>query len=64
MAYDRPVMVEPRLARLTMEAYLAADLSAEINEPVDLPLTKEMAERAFVASVRVSGRSGLPTTFP
>ncbi len=50
--HDRPVMVDPRLARQTMEVYLAADLSAEINEPVDLPLTPEMAQRAFAASVR------------
>jgi scyllo-inositol 2-dehydrogenase (NAD+) len=52
VAYDRSVMVEPRLARLTMETYLAADLSAEINAPVELPLTPEMAQRAFAASVR------------
>jgi predicted dehydrogenase len=36
--HDRPVMVEPRLARQTMEVYLAADLSAESNEVVELPL--------------------------
>lgn len=36
---DRPVMVEPAHAKMVMEAYTAADLSAEINEPVDLPLS-------------------------
>jgi scyllo-inositol 2-dehydrogenase (NAD+) len=38
VAYDRPVMVDPRLARQTMEVYLAADLSAESGQVVDLPL--------------------------
>jgi scyllo-inositol 2-dehydrogenase (NAD+) len=36
VAYDRPVMVEPRLARLTMEIYLAADLSVETGQVVEL----------------------------
>ena len=40
VAYDRPVMVDPRLARLTMEVYLAADLSAERNQVVELPLDR------------------------
>jgi predicted dehydrogenase len=38
---DRPVMVAPEHARMVMEAYRAADLSAEINEPVDLPLSNQ-----------------------
>jgi scyllo-inositol 2-dehydrogenase (NAD+) len=38
VAYDRPVMVDPRLARLTMEVYLAADLSVETGQVVELPL--------------------------
>jgi predicted dehydrogenase len=38
---DRPVMVTPESARMVMEAYTAADLSAERNAPVDLPLTNE-----------------------
>jgi predicted dehydrogenase len=38
---DRPVMVAPSHARMVMETYTAADLSAERNEPVDLPLTNE-----------------------
>jgi predicted dehydrogenase len=41
---DRPPMVSAEHARVVMEAYTAADLSAEINEPVDLPLSnKSMA---------------------
>lgn len=39
VAYDRPVMVDPRLARLTMEVYIAADLSVETGQVVELPLT-------------------------
>jgi myo-inositol 2-dehydrogenase/D-chiro-inositol 1-dehydrogenase len=35
---DEPVMVTPEHARMVMEVYLAADLSAERNEPVTLPL--------------------------
>src|SRR5258706_13523722 len=38
VAYDRPVMVTPEHARMVMEVYIAADLSAENNEPVALPL--------------------------
>ena len=38
---DRPVMVTPESARTVMEAYTAADLSAERNEPIDLPLSNE-----------------------
>ena len=38
---DTPVMVTPESARMVMETYTAADLSAERNEPVDLPLTNE-----------------------
>ena len=36
---DRPVMVAPTHARMVMETYSAADLSAEIGEPVALPLS-------------------------
>jgi len=52
VAYDRPVMVEPRLARLTMEVYLAADLSAERNQVVELPLTRGESELAMAATAR------------
>jgi hypothetical protein len=38
---NRPVMVSPESARVVMEVYTAADLSAERNEPVDIPLTNE-----------------------
>jgi scyllo-inositol 2-dehydrogenase (NAD+) len=36
VAFDRPVLVTPEQARQVMEVYLAADLSAERGEPVDL----------------------------
>jgi predicted dehydrogenase len=36
-AYDRPVLVTPEHARMVMQVYIAADLSAERNEAVDLP---------------------------
>lgn len=38
---DGPVMVAPEHARMVMETYTAADLSAAINEPVDLPLSNQ-----------------------
>lgn len=38
VARDRPVLVTPEEARQVMEVYIAADLSAERNEPVCLPL--------------------------
>jgi myo-inositol 2-dehydrogenase/D-chiro-inositol 1-dehydrogenase len=38
---DRPVMVTPESARRVMEVYTAADLSAERNAPIDLPLSNE-----------------------
>jgi myo-inositol 2-dehydrogenase/D-chiro-inositol 1-dehydrogenase len=38
---DRAPMVAPEHARMVMEAYCAADLAAEINEPVDLPLSNQ-----------------------
>ena len=47
VAYDRPVMVDPHLARVTMEVYLAADLSAELNEVVSLPLTPDQVSLAL-----------------
>jgi scyllo-inositol 2-dehydrogenase (NAD+) len=51
VAYDRPVMVEPRLARVTMDVYLAADLSAERGEPVNLPMEADDLHDALVASI-------------
>jgi myo-inositol 2-dehydrogenase/D-chiro-inositol 1-dehydrogenase len=38
---NRPVMVTPESARRVMEVYCAADLSAQRNEPIDLPLSNE-----------------------
>src|SRR5881394_136597 len=38
VVHDREVMVKPEHARMVMEVYRAADLSAESNQPVDLPL--------------------------
>jgi myo-inositol 2-dehydrogenase/D-chiro-inositol 1-dehydrogenase len=42
---DKPVLVKPESARQVMELYLAADLSAEIDMPVDLPLSNAHAAR-------------------
>ena len=42
---DRPVMVTPQSARMVMETYTAADLSAERNQPIDLPLSNESLSR-------------------
>lgn len=54
---DEPVMVAPEHARMVMEAYRAADLSAETNETVDLPLSnhsyamiQDMMERQRAAA--------------
>ncbi len=47
VVHDRPVMVDPHLARMTMEVYLAADLSAETNEVVTLPLTSDQVGLAL-----------------
>jgi predicted dehydrogenase len=38
VALERPVLVTPEHARMVMEVYIAADLSAERNAPVELPL--------------------------
>jgi scyllo-inositol 2-dehydrogenase (NAD+) len=38
VAFDRPVLVAPEEARQVMEVYMAADLSAERNAAVELPL--------------------------
>jgi predicted dehydrogenase len=37
VAFDRPVLVTAREARLVMDVTMAADLSAERGEAVDLP---------------------------
>jgi predicted dehydrogenase len=38
---DRPPMVAPEDARRVMESYLAADLSAECGEPIELPMNNQ-----------------------
>lgn len=43
---DTPVMVTPEHARLVMELYIAADLSAETNLPVELPMSSAAAGAA------------------
>lgn len=52
VAYDRAPMVDARLARMTMEVYMAADLSADLNEPVELPLSADQMGLALAASVK------------
>lgn len=50
VAYDRPVLVTPAQARQTMEVYLAADLSAETNQAIELPLDLDQESRALALS--------------
>jgi predicted dehydrogenase len=52
---DRPPMVNPDAARRVMETYIAADLSAERGEPVDLPLNNEAL--SAVAAAAAGARS-------
>ena len=54
---NTPVMVTPDSARRVMEAYTAADLSADRNTPIDLPLTNETI--SAVAEFKQKVRSGL-----
>jgi myo-inositol 2-dehydrogenase/D-chiro-inositol 1-dehydrogenase len=46
VAYDRPVMVTPEHARMVMEIYMAADLSAERNEAVSVGIAASKSVRA------------------
>jgi predicted dehydrogenase len=46
VVHDREVMVTPEHARMVMEVYMAADLSAERNEPVSLPMKSQKGIRA------------------
>jgi len=46
---DRPVLVTPEQARAVMEVYTAADLSAERNEPITLPLRPSIAQEAILS---------------
>ena len=45
---DTPVMVTPESARMVMETYSAADLSADRGEPVSLPLTNETVAAGMI----------------
>jgi myo-inositol 2-dehydrogenase/D-chiro-inositol 1-dehydrogenase len=51
------VMVTPESARRVMETYSAADLSADLNEPVDLPLTNQTISQ--IAEFKTKIRAGL-----
>ena len=42
VAYDRPVLVTAREARLVMDVTMAADLSVETGKPVILPLPDQL----------------------
>jgi predicted dehydrogenase len=46
IAYDRPVLVTPEHARMVMEVYIAADISAERNEAITLPLKASLRAAA------------------
>jgi len=50
VACDRPVLVTGEEARQVMEVYIAADLSAERNEPVSLPLPESRPAMAAVGA--------------
>jgi len=46
VALDKPVLVTAEHARMVMEVYIAADLSAERNLPVELPLKRSLEKAA------------------
>jgi predicted dehydrogenase len=46
VVYDRPVMVTPEHARMVMEVYMAADVSAERNEAVSVGVAASKSVRA------------------
>jgi scyllo-inositol 2-dehydrogenase (NAD+) len=50
--YDRPVLVTPEHARMVMEVYIAADLSAERNTPVDLKRQAKSGTDPILSAVR------------
>ncbi len=54
---DTAVMVTPESARRVMETYSAADLSADWNTPIDLPLTNETI--SGIAELKQKNRAGL-----
>jgi scyllo-inositol 2-dehydrogenase (NAD+) len=52
--YDRTVLVTAEHARMVMEVYIAADLSAERNAAVDLPCEKTPSASASRSSARAA----------
>ena len=54
VVYDRPVLVTAEHARMVMEVYIAADLSAERNSAVDLPCEKPRSASASRSSARAA----------
>jgi predicted dehydrogenase len=54
VVYDRPVLVTPEHARMVMEVYIAADLSAERNSAVDLPCERTPSASASRSSARAA----------
>jgi predicted dehydrogenase len=54
VVYDRPVLVTPEHARMVMEVYIAADLSAERNAPVEIPCEKPQSGSASRSSARAA----------
>ncbi|MBH97485.1 MAG: oxidoreductase [Rhodospirillaceae bacterium] len=49
VAFDRPEMCSAEKARRVMEIYMAADISAELNEAVSLPLSEPSLSKVAVA---------------
>jgi len=54
VVYDRPVLVTAEHARMVMEVYIAADLSAERNAAVDIPCEKPQSASASRSSARAA----------
>ena len=54
VVYDRPLLVTPEHARMVMEVYIAADLSAERNAAVDLPCERTPSVSASRSSARAA----------
>jgi predicted dehydrogenase len=50
--YDRPVLVTAEHARMVMEVYIAADLSAERNAPVELKRQAKLGTDPILSAVR------------
>jgi scyllo-inositol 2-dehydrogenase (NAD+) len=54
VVHDRPVLVTAEHARMVMEVYIAADLSAERNQAVDIPCEKPRSGSASRSSARAA----------